>query len=100
MSVLTPTSRKKMLEVGVYQPARAVERGSPSEGYVEMNRPAGYYHGEWQDQQMHGIGEFFFKDGSYYSGTFERGVAEGEGRYIFNNGCVYEGGISGSEASG
>ena len=56
VALLTPSARKKMQELGPYQPVGAVERGSPSDSYVEMSNPEGFYHGEWIDQQMHGLG--------------------------------------------
>ena len=58
------------------------------------------YRGEWKDEQPHGQGELFLKDGSYYVGTFANGFAHGEGRYIFSRGSYYEGQVRHNIAEG
>jgi hypothetical protein len=58
------------------------------------------YKGEWKDDEPHGTGELFFKDGSYYCGTFAHGFAHGDGRYIFARGSYYEGQVRHNVAEG
>jgi hypothetical protein len=41
----------------------------------------------------HGIGTYFYKDGSRYEGNFIHGAFSGNGEVLYNNGDRYVGGF-------
>ena len=49
------------------------------------------YHGELQDDVLHGDGELTFLTGSRYQGQFKNGVFDGNGSLFHFNGDVYHG---------
>ena len=53
-----------------------------------------YYRGMWQYRQMHGFGEYLYKDDEqliYYEGFFKAGLQHGFGRQIMQDGSYYIG---------
>jgi hypothetical protein len=49
------------------------------------------YDGMFSDEQYHGIGIYYFKDGSVYEGEWFRGMRFGHGQYRSCEGWTYEG---------
>lgn len=56
--ILASIVRKKMHEMAPYRPKNAtlLPKGLYCESYEEVNRPKGFYHGEWSDDKFHGQG--------------------------------------------
>ena len=55
----------------------------------------GTYNGEFRDGYPHGIGTFFWIDGTTYSGSFAEGEPEGDGKLVLPSGemfvrCAYD----------
>ncbi|GMI40686.1 hypothetical protein TrCOL_g11824 [Triparma columacea] len=51
------------------------------------------YSGQWVDGQRHGIGTFFYANGSQYHGSWENNIKQGFGVFTYPDGHVYEGGF-------
>ena len=49
------------------------------------------YAGAWYNDNRHGVGTQFYKDGSVYDGRWENNMKEGWGRMMYADGSVYEG---------
>ncbi|KAJ3128644.1 hypothetical protein HK098_003851 [Nowakowskiella sp. JEL0407] len=49
------------------------------------------YAGGWKDDKKHGMGTYFFDDGSFYEGNWECDMREGWGKMFYTDGSVYEG---------
>ena len=88
---VTAFVKEKMRELSTYDvrsSKKISESGEKRAGYVV--EPSGkIYRGSWKDEEPHGYGEVFLRDGSYYQGTLTNGYAHGEGRYIFSKSCYY-----------
>ena len=52
------------------------------EGKYLRNR----YEGEWHNGQKHGIGVFYYSNGSKYVGNWQNNVKQGYGLFIEDNG--------------
>lgn len=59
--------------------------------HQEQETTQGLYHGELQNGQMHGLGQFRFHDGSSYCGEFSSGMFEGFGVFRWSDGRSYRG---------
>mmetsp|Transcript_94371 Transcript_94371/g.224788 ORF Transcript_94371/g.224788 Transcript_94371/m.224788 type:complete len:286 (-) Transcript_94371:41-898(-) len=49
------------------------------------------YVGGWKDDQRHGRGSCFFKEGNYYQGDWTEGKMDGQGMLRYSNGDLYIG---------
>ncbi len=49
------------------------------------------YTGNWQRDQRHGLGVYFYPDGTRYEGNFADGLRHGKGTYFMANETVYVG---------
>jgi serine/threonine protein kinase len=48
----------------------------------EKKRIEEYYEGSFQNDRMHGTGQYTYTDGSWYIGSFAHGSIDGEGRFF------------------
>lgn len=58
---------------------------------IGKNKYRKLFTGDWFQNQKHGQGIYFYKDGSCYDGTWKNSKREGKGLMIYANGDVYEG---------
>jgi len=58
-------------------------------GTMEYNNKD-FYNGEWDDDQMHGLGHYKWYTGDEYRGGFKNDKRHGKGTLILSNGEVYE----------
>lgn len=49
------------------------------------------FYGEWLNNDMHGHGFYFYKDGIRYDGCFEHDKKGGYGTYMWTDGRIYSG---------
>lgn len=49
------------------------------------------YKGHWKDDQPHGNGIYFFRNGIIYRGEYFEGEQQGEGEILSPNGSIYRG---------
>lgn len=49
------------------------------------------YRGQFYAGKRHGVGVFYFQNGSVYEGSFENNLKSGHGVFTFQDGGVYEG---------
>ncbi|CAG9333888.1 unnamed protein product [Blepharisma stoltei] len=58
------------------------------------------YDGYWKDDNMHGIGIYFWKEGGRYEGEFHDGKMQGHGKRIYPSGNIYEGDLVNNKKEG
>lgn len=54
--------------------------------------PLQVYEGRILDEEMHGVGEYRYADGTVYRGEWHRGRRQGTGTLLSPDGTSYEGG--------
>jgi hypothetical protein len=49
------------------------------------------YKGTWKDDQPHGKGIYFYRNGEIYRGEYDDGECSGQGEYLYPNGGIFQG---------
>lgn len=59
--------------------------------YNKTKEQAARYEGEWKDDMFHGLGTYYYVDGSSYCGEWIKGKRHGDGKLTAKAGDVYRG---------
>lgn len=61
------------------------------QGRGKMTNGPEQYEGTWENDTMHGEGEYIYASGARYKGSFHSGAMHGQGQYTFPDGAIYIG---------
>ena len=91
-SNLLPTVRVVVEKLGVFQYTETSDTMDVDQRKPTLLENGAIYVGEWNvENQRHGKGKVFFKDGSIFEGHWLYGMVNGLGRHIHSDGAYYLG---------
>jgi hypothetical protein len=102
--VLMTADRKRIIYSGSWEKGKMSGRGVY---YFGMDRstktnqdPGPRYDGEFRENLMHGIGTYYFPDGTVYCGSWSNGMMSGRGVLTWPDGSEYNGDMKDNRRSG